>query len=84
MKGVSWSGENTLFTCGWDAQVCSHTIQSDTVIDSSEAGPSKMEVNGEQGEPAATNVKDITKSNQACQLNGDINTDVKVNQEIPT
>lgn len=85
VKGVSWSGETTLITCGWDAQVCAHNITGDNTVDS-EAGPTKMEVNGEQGEPASVKDKDSLNSVQKGkgQVNGDGSIDLELKQETPT
>ncbi|XP_045196667.2 methylosome protein 50-like [Mercenaria mercenaria] len=84
VKGVSWSGENTLFTCGWDAQVCSHTISSSGIQVNNEAGPTNMEVNGDQGEPGTADVNDTQNSVTKCTVNGDGGGDLAVKQETPT
>ncbi|XP_060582794.1 methylosome protein WDR77-like [Ruditapes philippinarum] len=84
VKGVSWSGENTLITCGWDAQVCSHTISRDNIPANSEAGPTKMEVNGEQGEVTTADVNDTEKLVTKCRMNGDGSGDVNTTTDTPT
>lgn len=79
MKGVAWSGENTLYSCGWDAQVCSHIVTGDG--NATEGEPTKMEVNGDIVETAATScVKDSLKLVQKNIVNGDSDTNIAIEQ----
>ncbi|KAL4232567.1 Methylosome protein 50 [Mactra antiquata] len=71
VQGVSWSGENTLYSCGWDARVISHNITGETVQSATEGEPTKMEVNGEVEEPAITScLEESQKLVQKTLLNG--------------
>lgn len=91
VQGVSWSGESTLFTCGWDARVFSHTVPSLRTSNGSEGEPIQMEVNGElevspemPGEQGDAILKDTEKIVHKCKINGASGDHAEVNEATPT
>lgn len=47
VRGLSWSSNNKLFTCGWDSQVIAHSISEVSETSKSDSEPVVMEVNGD-------------------------------------
>ena len=79
IQGLTWNSEDQLYTCGWDSKVLKHMIPDVSQSSSTEAGPTKMEVNGEPTESVDTNDnKSVTKK---CKVNG-IGDSADVNKNV--